>query len=331
MDGTGDSKIGAAIPRTRASMGMFVPARTGSSIERTHYAERAAIHDVRGDHRRRHVLVAKHALNCANGRARLQEVGGDLGPVASCHLVELSAQSVADPYRQQRRAIVTSFAATHHDLVALEVDILDPQRQAFEPSETTPIEHFRDEAEERIESFEEGLDLAAREDRREVLGSTGALQALQGRHFQGKDALGEEDDGAKGLVLSRGRDATLHGEMVQEGRGFEGTHFSGVAAVVEAEERADPVEVGLFGAGRLVQSAARVSHGFEEGSDEVSTRAAEMLRGWCRFSRGGATGSAGARGGARCAQDGRGGISRGLEWIGLNRCAVAGIRVPVSS
>ena len=394
MDGTDDSKIGAAIPGTRASTWRFVPARMGSSIERTHYAERAAVHDVRRDHRRPHVLVAEQALDCANVRARLQEVGGEampqgvagralvdlrrsrrivygplnrrfvqvmqdgsarrwvgtgarggeeilpgkhrrrarhlgahsvgeidfpttggnLDPVASCHLVELSAQSVADPYRQQRRSIVTSFGAAHHDLVALEVDILNPQRQAFEPSETTPVEYFGDEAEERMASFEEGLDLAAREDRRAVLGSTGALQAFRGRHFQAEDALVEEDEGAKGLVLSRGRDATLHGEVVQEGRGFEGAHISGMAAVVEADERADPVEVGLFGARRIVQSVERVPHGFEEGHDEVSTRAAERVRGWYRFSRCGATGLAGARGGARCAQDGRGEIWRGLEW-----------------
>ncbi len=193
-------------------------------------------------------------------------------------------QSVADPYREQRRAIVTSFATSHHDLVALEVDILDPQCQTFEQSETAPVEHLRDETEERIESFEEGLDLAAREDRREVLGSTGPLQAFQGRHFQAEDALVEEDEGAKGLILGRGRDATLHGEVIQEGRGFGGGHVSGVMAVVITDERADPVNVGLFGARRVVQSAKSVPYSLEEGHEEVSTRATEMLRGGVDFS-----------------------------------------------
>ena len=44
-------------------------------------------------------------------------------------------------------------------------DILDPQRRAFEPLEAACAEHFREEAGERIESFEQGLDLTAREDR----------------------------------------------------------------------------------------------------------------------------------------------------------------------
>ncbi len=218
MDSTDDSKVCAAIRDTRASTWMPEPFRGGSSIEWAHHAARAAVRDVRGAHRRPHVLVAEQGLDGANVRARLQEVRGEAAPqrvaggapvdlrrsrrvvygplhrrlvqlvqdgaarrrigtgpgggkdmlpgerrrraghlgaqdvreidfaaagldfsaVASCHLVELRAQCFADANTEQRRAIVTSFATTHHDLVAIEVNVLDPQRQAFEQAEAGP-------------------------------------------------------------------------------------------------------------------------------------------------------------------------------------------------
>jgi hypothetical protein len=124
---------------------------------------------------------------------------------------------------------MTSFAATYHDLVAIEVNVLDPQRQAFDQAEAAAVEHFRDEAEERIEGAEEPLNLTTGEDRGKVLRATGALQAFQGGHFQAQDAIVEEDDGAKGLILRRSCDPSTHGEVVQECRGFGGPHFSGIA------------------------------------------------------------------------------------------------------
>jgi hypothetical protein len=80
LDGTDDSTGCAAIRDTRASTWMPEPFRAGSSIERAHHAERAAVHDVRVDHRRPHVLVAEQGLDGANVRARLQEVRGEALP-----------------------------------------------------------------------------------------------------------------------------------------------------------------------------------------------------------------------------------------------------------
>lgn len=94
----------------------------------------------------------------------------------------------------------------------------------------------------------EGEHVAARAHRLEVVGAKEALQGFQGRHFQVEDAPGQEDEGTAGLVLGGDRAPTLHGEGVQQGSHLGRAPFAGVAALVETEEGADPVEGGFFGA-----------------------------------------------------------------------------------
>ena len=227
---------------------------------------------------------ARHLGPQGKRKIHLAPPGGDLGTVASRDLRELRSQALADAHRQERRAVVVSFAATHHDLVALEVDVFDPQRQAFEQPEAAAIEHLRDEAEGRLERLQDGLSFAARKDSREMHGAASARKAVEREHLEAENALVKEDDGAKSLILGRRRDAPLHGEVAQEGGGLRSGHFSWVAAAVKADEGADPLEVGFFGARRVVQSADGIPDSLEEGHGKVSTRAAEMLCAGRRFS-----------------------------------------------
>jgi hypothetical protein len=77
----------------------------------------------------------------------------------------------------------------------------------------------------------------AREHCREVIGAPGVLQAFQGGHLQLEDAPVQEDEGAEGLVLGGGRDAVLHGEVVQECGRLRRAHSPGVVACVETDEQ----------------------------------------------------------------------------------------------
>lgn len=74
--------------------------------------------------------------------------------MSSRDFVELRSQALADAHRQERGAVVVSFAATRQDLVALEVNVFDSQRQAFEQPEAAAIEHLRDQAEGRLERLQ---------------------------------------------------------------------------------------------------------------------------------------------------------------------------------
>lgn len=59
----------------------------------------------------------------------------------------------------------------------------------------------------------------------------------------------EEEDGTKGLILSRSGDVFLGGKVGEECSDFGDAHFFGVFFVVVEDEGFDPFEVGFFGAG----------------------------------------------------------------------------------
>src|SRR4051812_8516005 len=82
----------------------------------------------------------------------------------------------------------------------------------------------------------------------EVLGALGAFEAFEVGHGEAEDAFGEEEDRAEGLVLGGGGGAAVHGEGVPEGGELDCAQGPGVTAVVEADELADPGEIGLLGA-----------------------------------------------------------------------------------
>jgi hypothetical protein len=90
-------------------------------------------------------------------------------------------------------------------------------------------------------------------------GALGALQAGQLGGREVEDAAAEEDQGADCLVDGGRGDAALGGEVVQEGDDVVGTEG------VEADEGADPVDVGFLGARGVIQAAKSSVDGFREG------------------------------------------------------------------
>jgi hypothetical protein len=191
--------------------------------------------------------------------------GCELGVVPPGDTLELRFEGRPDAGRQERRPVLLTFAAAHHDLVPVEVDVLDPDGEALEQAEAAAVEQLRDETERRFQVLEERVHLAAREHGRKVEGALGALEANELGEVEREDAAVEEDDGAEGLVLRGGGRVAVDGEVVQEGGDLGRAEGSGMAAAVEGDVGADPVEVRLLGAGGLVQAADRRGDGFEEG------------------------------------------------------------------
>jgi hypothetical protein len=136
----------------------------------------------------------------------LTAAGCEFGLVSPLHLVELRLQAVAGPRRQKCSAVVTCLAAADHDLAAFEVHVLDLYGEAFEQAEAATVKDLPDEPERGFELIEEGEDVAAREDRRQVVGALRTLKPFQGGPFQAEHTPVQEDEGAEGLVLGGGRD-----------------------------------------------------------------------------------------------------------------------------
>ena len=108
----------------------------------------------------------------------------------------------------------------------------------------------------RREGGEEAGDLVAAEDSGEVVGAAGA-NCAGGRVKGNTEGMAvEEEESGEGLVLPEGhrdgvgsgRDVQGHREVGEEGLDCVGAEGAGVLEAVEAEETADPVQVGGFGA-----------------------------------------------------------------------------------
>ena len=107
---------------------------------------------------------------------------------------------------------------------------------------------------------EEALDLAAVEDGRKPFGSLGAGDVLQDQILATENLLIEEYEGVEGLVLGRGGDLALDGEVAQEGDDLRLAHFVGMALAVKQDVALGPFEVGLLGADAVVLAADEVAH-----------------------------------------------------------------------
>jgi hypothetical protein len=76
--------------------------------------------------------------------------------------------------------------------------------------------------------------------------------------------LVEEEQGAEGLVLRRGGDVAVDGQIGEEVVDFRFTHFDGMALAVEQDVAFGPVVVRVFGADGVMAHAARVAEAIEE-------------------------------------------------------------------
>jgi hypothetical protein len=74
----------------------------------------------------------------------------------------------------------------------------------------------------------------------------------------------EEENRRQRLVLGRGADVTVYGQVREEGFDLARAEFLRMACAVEADEAADPVHVGLLGTQRVVACAYGVTNPIEE-------------------------------------------------------------------
>jgi hypothetical protein len=306
--------------KSRSVSAKRTPSRGSSAIEGAHHAKGAAIDDVGVDRPDRVVHCSLHgrlvqvvedevarrrvgaglrgredvlpgeALRRAEhlGAKRVREVhlapaGFELGLMSPGDLVELGAEAIAELCRQERGAIVGASSPANEDLPALEVDILDPEPEgeALEEAKAAATEDLADQAEGRLQRFEERDHVPPGEDGREVLGALGTFEAFQGRHLQVEDALFEEEDRAEGLVLDRGR-----------GLAWDGRREARAAYIVLSTRR-----------GRLLRGAGRFSRGGGVGLGTGTRRGWEIpeVRGekvaLSRICRGSTAGGRGREGG----------------------------------
>jgi hypothetical protein len=126
---------------------------------------------------------------------------------------------------------------------------------ARERSFYVPIEQVNHEAVLAFDLGEDGAGLGASEDDGQFGRTADALDPGDVLELSIEDLLVEKKEGAKGLVLGGGGDATFDSEMAKEEGDLGFAHLFGVPLAVEEDEAANPIEVSLLGPNAVMLNA----------------------------------------------------------------------------
>jgi hypothetical protein len=96
---------------------------------------------------------------------------------------EVVKKVVATRGGEHGHSVLCPFAVTDTDLVPLEIDVLDPQGEAFHEAHPRPVQQTADKARHAPHSIQHRLDLASREHNRQPPWCFGALELLDGAHL----------------------------------------------------------------------------------------------------------------------------------------------------
>jgi hypothetical protein len=202
-------------------------------------------------------------IAAGRGEFAVEGVGEEDKPLAGLHIAMVEALNVVQVVEQVRGegvwkhadAVAGALTLADEDLVLGEVEILDPQAEAFHQSQAAAVEQASHKLVGAGEAAQDFVDFQACEDGGEGFGAVGAHELSGEVEFEVEDGAVEEEQSAERLVLGGGRDVVVDGEGGEERfdvvRGEEGR----VSLFVEEDEAADPMQVGGFGAWGVVAQA----------------------------------------------------------------------------
>ncbi len=185
-----------------------------------------------------------------------EDDGGGLGVGVELELAEDAGQVDLERIEESRGenggAFPVPFWIADDDLSVVEVEVFDPQAQAFHQAQAAAVEELSDQAVASVHATDDQADLVPAEDSGDAAGDAGADRVERFQDRGAEDLLVEEEDGAQGLVLGGCGDLFLDGEVGEEGFDIPGLEVSGVLQGMVAQEAADPGQVGAFGAQGVV-------------------------------------------------------------------------------
>ena len=172
----------------------------------------------------------------------------EIGQVLALDPREVLLERRGEAVGQDGDAVLSPLAVVDEDLLAGEVDVLDPQAAALEQAQAGAVHEGRHEGGRSAHLAQDRGHLLAGEDDGEAVGEAGAGDLLEPGELAAEDLAIEEEKRAEGLVLGGGADVPVRGEVAEVARDLRGAEAVGVALAVEEDEAADPGDVGLLGA-----------------------------------------------------------------------------------
>ncbi len=181
------------------------------------------------------------------GEIDLPVPGGQVLLVEQTHPLYLAAQFRDDRFGKRDNAVLLALAIPDGDGAVCKIHVLDTQADALHQAQAGAVEELSHQLADVVQVIQKAANLVPGEDGGEALGPFGRGEK-DGVNLFVEAFPGEEEDGAEGLVLGRCGDVPLHDQVGQEGLDFWGAHLGRVAFIVEEDEAAHLVHVGLFGA-----------------------------------------------------------------------------------
>ena len=127
------------------------------------------------------------------------------------------------------------------------------------------VEQPTDEPRRAAHLIEDGPDLGARQDDGQSSRRLGPIEAVQGLEVPAEDSAVEEDQCTERLILGRGADVLVDGQVREKAPDLVAPHVGRMAsATVVKDETARPVDVRLLGAGAVVEDSDRLAHPVEQ-------------------------------------------------------------------
>ena len=166
--------------------------------------------------------------------------------------------------REHGVPVLPTLAVADQDLVALEIQVLDPELKPFEQPHPGPVEQAADEARRPTHTGQEPPHLVAAQDHGQTGGPPRPHEAFQPGDLEAQRLPVQEQQRRERLVLGGGRDVTFDGEVGQERVDLDVAHFPRMSPAVEEDEAPDPADVGILGARRVVPRSQRRAHEVEQ-------------------------------------------------------------------
>ena len=178
---------------------------------------------------------------------------------------DVSPKRFAQALRQERRPVLLPFPVADEEMPLAEVDVLDPEPEAFHQPEPRAVEQPGHQPGRAVELGEDRADLVAGQDDRQPLRPLGPDHVVADP-VEGpvEDDLIEEQQGGQSLILGRGRDLPVDRQMVEEGYDLSFSHLVGMPFAVEEDELPDPADVSLLRPDAVMKSADRVADPIEQ-------------------------------------------------------------------
>ena len=198
---------------------------------------------------------------------------GEVLLVGGLHLEDVPAQGGNEAVGEHGEAVVAAFAVADDDLVVVEIHIFDAHAETFHKAQSAAVEDLGHEFVNAVEAGDNGAGLLFGENGGDAfvfLGTEGEESGFVERDL--KDVSIKEEDGAEGLVLGGFGDFSFDDKVGDELVDLADSHLIGMnidlaaveVGVMITDKFANPVQVGFFGAGRILFEADLVAVEIEE-------------------------------------------------------------------